>query len=670
MRSCSGLSVDRLAPMAADEGVSGETRPDAPASSRVYSTRRRRAEATKQPVPSKSTTRKIGIDECDKCIEAATARHNSASLIDANSKPAADLREIVLKQRIRDALETTRAHRDLSMEKIRTTEPKQDFSTIRPSGTDGVQRESAPGRERRDERADKWVHSNGLHRTMNGSRGCSPETERSLPSKDKERGTGARRAVQSIDRDRLERVSSQTEAYCCTERVPRGMYSSGSRMNARRQHPSGYQGAPVAPPDHRSSIAKTFDRIDPAKRAQRRTPDPESSSSRPVRERRSGSTEDGDHPSIPLTMERIAKQAAFVVQAAAAASTTKPSDEALAGAGSSARSEAEQLCWLWLHGPDVGSQPARRVVLRNLPPSATEDALYLFLVHVMAAACCFSYDYVRWYQHYNGWSERHHRGAAMTAAAGRFGPAKRRQYQPAEQHRIAVASGDEIAPLLDDHKILSLLKLTPIWDLQLVAKRRMAFVECLTVSEATGLVRLNGLLFQGHQLLIRRPREFDADSWFNASGLSKRDQEALRHPPPRFCPAHIEANVVSPDVSMNEVLPAPANVFYGYIGQIPFHLTEYTIIHWLRNALVEWPWRLTAFRLAREANSGLSRGFAFFVSMPRKRNSSQRMQSTKLKPPQWPECKSNHHLPCRPWRRRHQLGRWRARKTPWIASGS
>jgi hypothetical protein len=563
---------------------------------------------TKQVRASREPSEKVSVVPMEEeNMVNSTLRGKQQSLVDANNNSAADLREIVLKQRIRVALESTRTKCDASRDML----PIAKRQTPSAAATCRVDQhriepcQSVP--EHEDERLHHVGNLSGPNRIQHDSWRPSFEQRCAHSQRIQKSARATRQGTLVGPSVKPARSSAKVDRFRNQHGDALGPRPETTRRSARSRK-RGECRAPIEVSSHLQPRRESGGLLAPPAR-------PLGQPARIAEARLSLSSLDGcsttvdsmNTSSAPLAMEDIARQAASLVQAAAAASPSLAT-MTTRSAMQTSHGEAEELCWLWLRGPDGASQPARRVVLRNLPPSTTEDKLHAFLVHVMAAACCFSYDYVRWHQQYSGWIREHPHGAAM-AVARRFG---QKAWHQEQLDQRAATMTNESAALADENRILAVLKLTPIWDLQLVPRRCMAFVECLTVSEATGLVYLNGLLFQGHQLLIKRPREFDAETWIRTNRLSIGEQEALRQAPARFRLDNIRESVVSPEISMNDLPVSSSNSFYGYLGQIPFHLNEYAIVQWLRAALAGWPWRLAAFRLAREGSSGLSRGFAFF----------------------------------------------------------
>lgn len=123
----------------------------------------------------------------------------------------------------------------------------------------------------------------------------------------------------------------------------------------------------------------------------------------------------------------------------------------------------------------------------------------------------------------------------------------------------------------------------PVVSVYLNLEKRFAFIETRTVGEAAAALQLDGLLFQGLSLRMRRPNDY------SHGGVAPRA-------PPSFDPSVL--GIVSTQVS-----DGPNKVF---IGGIPYHLSEDSI-----KDLLQTYGRLAAFNLIKEPNTGLSKGFAF-----------------------------------------------------------
>ena len=308
----------------------------------------------------------------------------------------------------------------------------------------------------------------------------------------------------------------------------------------------------------------------------------------------------------------MSQQAARWVQAAATGSASAAfTRDALANDSLDAR--LSQLFW---RGPESTTLPARRVVVTNVPPTATSDLLHVFLVQAMLATKCASHDYAAWQRRHRDWI------AALARQAHR-----RAQHPYAAGLAIAAGAADVQPPP-------SFLPFSAVRSVQRMTGRPLAFVECTDVAEATGLMALNGLLCQGYLLRMRRPREFDADAWTAAFTVSAANttsvQEVttgLREPPAGFSTTALQEQIVSPEVDMSlastttaaaTAIAVDADRAHGaptpvvcYVGGIPHHFTELQVLERLRLAAAEQPLRLQALLLMRESSTGLSRGFAF-----------------------------------------------------------
>uniref|UniRef100_A0A7S0ZE67 U2 snRNP auxiliary factor large subunit n=1 Tax=Timspurckia oligopyrenoides TaxID=708627 RepID=A0A7S0ZE67_9RHOD len=131
---------------------------------------------------------------------------------------------------------------------------------------------------------------------------------------------------------------------------------------------------------------------------------------------------------------------------------------------------------------------------------------------------------------------------------------------------------------------------SPVLSVFLNMEKRFAFIELTTVAEAAAAICLDGLLFRGMSLRMRRPTDYH-------SSLSGK-QEA--RPPASFNSAAL--GIVSTQVrdSSNKM----------FIGGIPYHLNEDQI-----KELLQSYGPLKAFNLIKDSNTGLSKGYAFFEFM-------------------------------------------------------
>lgn len=127
----------------------------------------------------------------------------------------------------------------------------------------------------------------------------------------------------------------------------------------------------------------------------------------------------------------------------------------------------------------------------------------------------------------------------------------------------------------------------PVVSVYINLEKRFAFIETRTVGEAAAALQLDGLLFRGMSLRMRRPNDFNS---VPGAGTGARA-------PAGFDPSKL--GIVSTQVS-----DGPNKVF---IGGIPYHLTEDQI-----KDILQTYGRLAAFNLIKEPNTGLSKGFAFF----------------------------------------------------------
>jgi len=127
---------------------------------------------------------------------------------------------------------------------------------------------------------------------------------------------------------------------------------------------------------------------------------------------------------------------------------------------------------------------------------------------------------------------------------------------------------------------------TPVLSVYLNLDKRFAFIEVHTVAEAAAALCMDGLLFRGMSLRMRRPNDFSA---------SRPGADAK--PPAQFSAAAL--GIVS-----TQVRDSPNKMF---IGGIPYHLSEDQI-----KELLQSYGALKAFNLIKDSSTGLSKGYAFF----------------------------------------------------------
>ncbi|CAN8072558.1 unnamed protein product, partial [Agarophyton chilense] len=116
-------------------------------------------------------------------------------------------------------------------------------------------------------------------------------------------------------------------------------------------------------------------------------------------------------------------------------------------------------------------------------------------------------------------------------------------------------------------------------------EKRFAFIETRTVREAAAGLALDGVKFGDMFLRLRRPNDYVV----GAGGEAR--------PPDGF-----DASMLG--IVSTQVCDGPNKVF---VGGIPYNLSEDHI----KNLLSSYG-ALAAFNLIKEANSGMSKGFAFF----------------------------------------------------------
>lgn len=121
---------------------------------------------------------------------------------------------------------------------------------------------------------------------------------------------------------------------------------------------------------------------------------------------------------------------------------------------------------------------------------------------------------------------------------------------------------------------------TPVVSVQINHEKNYAFVEFETAEQATACMSFDGIMFQGQQLKIRRPKDYQpAPEVVDSSSLQ--------------LPGVISTNV--PDT--------PNKIF---IGGLPIYLNDDQVIELLKSF-----GELRAFNLVKDATTGANKGFAF-----------------------------------------------------------
>lgn len=125
----------------------------------------------------------------------------------------------------------------------------------------------------------------------------------------------------------------------------------------------------------------------------------------------------------------------------------------------------------------------------------------------------------------------------------------------------------------------------PVQSVYLNLDKRFAFIELNSAAEAAAAIQMDGVLFRGMSLRMRRPNDYNPNI------------HAPIYPPIGFDPSAL--GIVS-----TQVPDGPDKVF---IGGLPYHLTEDQI-----KEILSSYGPLNAFNLVKDPNTGLSKGYAFF----------------------------------------------------------
>jgi splicing factor U2AF subunit len=116
-------------------------------------------------------------------------------------------------------------------------------------------------------------------------------------------------------------------------------------------------------------------------------------------------------------------------------------------------------------------------------------------------------------------------------------------------------------------------------------EKRFGFLELRTIELTTAVLQLDGLFFNGHQLKIKRPNDYNASAAPLPSG------------PP------ILLRVGDVGVLSSQVQDGPNKIF---VGGLPYHLTEADV-----RELLEPFGPLKSLHLVRDAGATLNKGYAF-----------------------------------------------------------
>ncbi|KAG0749390.1 hypothetical protein G6F57_005119 [Rhizopus arrhizus] len=119
---------------------------------------------------------------------------------------------------------------------------------------------------------------------------------------------------------------------------------------------------------------------------------------------------------------------------------------------------------------------------------------------------------------------------------------------------------------------------TPVAAVQINHEKSYAFVEFQTAEQATACMAFDGIMFQGQQLKIRRPKDYQP-------------------------PAEGDISMQLPGLVSTNVPDTPNKIF---IGGLPVYLNDDQVIELLKSF-----GELRAFNLVKDATTGANKGFAF-----------------------------------------------------------
>lgn len=182
-----------------------------------------------------------------------------------------------------------------------------------------------------------------------------------------------------------------------------------------------------------------------------------------------------------------------------------------------------------------------------------------------------------------------HDGSRLRVTQGAAGPVALNATLARQAKRLYVGQipfGIEEKPMADffneTMEKLNMADTTPVLSVQINHDKNYAFVEFQTPEQATAAMAFDGIMFQGQQLKIRRPKDYQPPV----------NGEYLDTPPVQL-PGLVSTNV--PDT--------PDKIF---IGGLPTYLNDDQVVELLKSF-----GELRAFNLVKDLVTGVSKGFAF-----------------------------------------------------------
>ncbi|KAG2236550.1 hypothetical protein BDF21DRAFT_388996 [Thamnidium elegans] len=181
-----------------------------------------------------------------------------------------------------------------------------------------------------------------------------------------------------------------------------------------------------------------------------------------------------------------------------------------------------------------------------------------------------------------------HDGSRIRVTQGAAGPVALNATLARQAKRLYVGQipfGIEEKPMADFFNAtmeqLHLADTTPVLAVQINHDKNYAFVEFQTPEQATSAMAFDGIMFQGQQLKIRRPKDYQ----------------------PPINGEYIEMPTQLPGLVSTNVPDTPNKIF---IGGLPVYLNDDQVVELLKSF-----GELRAFNLVKDPITGANKGFAF-----------------------------------------------------------
>lgn len=181
-----------------------------------------------------------------------------------------------------------------------------------------------------------------------------------------------------------------------------------------------------------------------------------------------------------------------------------------------------------------------------------------------------------------------HDGSRIRVTQGAAGPVALNATLARQAKRLYVGQipfGIEEKPMADFFNAtmvqLNLADTTPVLAVQINHDKNYAFVEFQTPEQATSAMAIDGIMFQGQQLKIRRPKDYQ----------------------PPVNGEYIDLPTQLPGLVSTNVPDTPNKIF---IGGLPVYLNDDQVVELLKSF-----GELRAFNLVKDPITGANKGFAF-----------------------------------------------------------